>query len=201
MKCHTASKPLIDNEFIQALKQKSESAFKTLVETYQDRVYNTCMGIVQNADDAEELAQDVFIEVYHSIHSFDERSSVSTWIYRIATNKSLDKLRFNKRKKRAAIFYRLFQGGNDDLVLKKAEFVHPGVKLEEKESAAILFAAIEQLPEKQKTAFILLNLEGLSYQEIADIMQASVSSVESLLYRGRENLRKLLAQQYKNLDL
>lgn len=156
--------------------------------------------MLQQTHDAEEITQDVFVEVYYSIQTFDERSKLSTWIYRIATNKCLDKIRFNKRKKRSAFIYRLFQGGNDDAVLKKADFYHPGVALEKQESSKALFSAIDQLPEKQKTAFVLFTIENLSYQEIAEVMNSSASSVESLLYRGRENLRKILGEYYKNFN-
>jgi RNA polymerase sigma factor (sigma-70 family) len=94
---------LTDTELISLLIQKNEAVFKQLVETYQHKVYNTCIGILQNGDDAEEIAQDVFIEVFHSVHKFDQKSSLSTWIYRISINKSLDKLRHTKRKKRSGI--------------------------------------------------------------------------------------------------
>ena len=76
-------------------------------------------------------------------------------------------------------------------------FYHPGVQLENKERSAILFNAIDQLPDKQKTAFVLSKIEELSYLEIAEIMQLSVSSVESLLFRAKQNLRKLLANYYE----
>ena len=84
-------------QFIQRLKEKDISAFRELVEEFSKRIYNTCMGILQNAEDAEDVSQEVFIEVYHSIHDFKGEAKLSTWIYRIAVNKSLEFLRKKNR--------------------------------------------------------------------------------------------------------
>jgi RNA polymerase sigma-70 factor (ECF subfamily) len=109
----------------------------------------------------------------------------------------LDHLRRKKRKKRFAYIQSLF-GPNNETIIEKPDFNHPGVKLDNKERAAILFTAINQLPENQKIAFTLHKLEGLSYQEISDVMKTSVSSVESLMHRAKNNLRKHLTGHYEN---
>jgi len=185
---------LTDQKFIRTLREKNQETFRLLVYTWQNKVFNTCIGILQNAEDAEETTQDVFVEVYFSVHKFDGRSTLSTWIYRIAINKSLDRLRHNKRKKRAGLLQRLFDGNkmNDP-----AGFIHPGVEMERKELSVILFKAIDLLAENQKTAYILHYLEGLPQQEIADIMQTSVGAVESLLSRAKAKLQKLLGDYYR----
>jgi RNA polymerase sigma-70 factor (ECF subfamily) len=183
-------------ELIQQLRAGDEGAFKTLVANYQDLVYNTALGIVQNSEDAEDVAQEVFIQVYRSIDQFKGDARLSTWIYRITTTKALDHIRSRKRKKRFAFITSLF-GPNDELVHEPVDFQHPGVTLDRKEQAALLFRMIEQLPENQKVAFTLHKTEELSYQEIADVMQLSVSAVESLLFRARQNLRKLLEKYYQ----
>ena len=100
-------------ELIELLKQKDESAFKTIVETWQNMVYNTALGIVQFPEDAEDIAQEVFVRVYESINSFKGESKFSTWIYRITVTRSLDHLRRKKRKKRFAFVESLF-GKNDE---------------------------------------------------------------------------------------
>jgi RNA polymerase sigma factor (sigma-70 family) len=182
-------------ELIQQLRAGDELAFKKLVETYQDMVFNTALGIVQNPEDAEDVAQEVFIQVYRSIDQFKGDARLSTWIYRITTTKALDHIRSRKRKKRFAFITSLF-GPNDELVHDPVDFHHPGVSLDKKEEAALLFKMINQLPENQKVAFNLHRTEGLSYQEIADIMGLSVSAVESLLFRARQNLRKLLEKHF-----
>jgi RNA polymerase sigma factor (sigma-70 family) len=183
-------------ELIQQLRAGDEQAFKTLVTNYQDLVYNTALGIVQNSEDAEDVAQEVFIQVYRSIDQFKGDARLSTWIYRITTTKALDHIRSRKRKKRFAFITSLF-GPNDEIVHEPVDFQHPGVALDRKEQAALLFQMINQLPENQKVAFTLHKTEELSYQEIADVMQLSVSAVESLLFRARQNLRKLLEKHYQ----
>jgi RNA polymerase sigma factor (sigma-70 family) len=183
-------------ELIQQLRAGDEQAFKSLVTNYQDLVYNTALGIVQNSADAEDVAQEVFIQVYRSIDQFKGDARLSTWIYRITTTKALDHIRSRKRKKRFAFITSLF-GPNDELVHEPVDFQHPGVALDRKEQAALLFQMINQLPENQKVAFTLHKTEELSYQEIADVMQLSVSAVESLLFRARQNLRKLLEKHYQ----
>lgn len=180
-----------ETELIQGLRSGDESAFKYLVDTYQDRVFNTAIGIVQNAEDAEDVAQEVFIQVFKSIHSFKGESKLSTWIYRITTTRALDLLRSRKSKKRFGFLQRLFGEGNEPLH-ELPDFHHPGVTLDQKENAARLFKAINQLPENQKTAFTLHKLEDLSYLEISEIMQTSLAAVESLMHRARQNLRKIL---------
>jgi RNA polymerase sigma factor (sigma-70 family) len=183
-------------ELIQQLRKGDELAFKTLVTNYQDLVYNTALGVVQNSEDAEDVAQEVFLQVYRSIDQFKGDARLSTWIYRITTTKALDHIRSRRRKKRFAFITSLF-GPNDELVHEPIDFQHPGVALDRKEQAALLFRLIGQLPDNQKTAFILHKTEELSYQEIADVMKLSVSAVESLLFRARQNLRKLLEKYYQ----
>ena len=180
-----------EQELIQGLKNGNEIAFKFLVDTYQDRVFNTSIGIVQNAEDAEDVAQEVFIQVYRSIHSFKGESKLSTWLYRIATTRSLDLLRSRKSKKRFGLLQRLFGEGNEP-EFEIPDFNHPGVALDQKENAARLFKAISQLPDNQKTAFTLHKLEDLSYQEVSEVMKTSVAAVESLMHRAKQNLRKIL---------
>ena len=187
----------MDEKFlIEKLKQGDESAFKKIVETWQDMVYNTAIGILQNAEDAEDVAQEVFVQVYESIKGFKAESKLSTWLYRITVSKSLDHLRKKKRKKRFAYIQSIF-GANNEMVVDKPDFNHPGVTLDNKERATVLFEAIAQLPENQKIAFTLNKLEGLSYQEISEVMNTSISSVESLIHRAKNNLKKLLTKHYE----
>lgn len=171
-------------------------SFKEIYDTYQHKVFNTVISYVQSQEDAEEVTQDVFVEVHRSIGSFEGKSSLSTWIYRISINKSLDFIKSKNRKKRFAFISSLFNDAGE-LHHDAPHFYHPGVALENKEDAAILFAAINKLPENQKTAFILSKVEGLSYAEISEVMTTSVSSVESLLFRAKQNLQKELSNYFK----
>lgn len=180
-----------ETELIERLQKKDEAAFRFLVETYQDRVFNTAISIVQNAEDAEDVSQEVFMQVFRSIHSFKGESKLSTWIYRITTTRALDHLRSRKSKKRFGFLQRLF-GEDNEALYEVPDFNHPGVAMDRKENAAKLFKAIGQLPENQKIAFTLHKLESLSYQEISEIMKTSVAAVESMMHRAKQNLRKIL---------
>ena len=110
---------------IEQLKQKDESAFKTVVKTWQDMVFNTVLGIVQNPEDAEDVSQEVFVQVYESIVSFKGESKFSTWLYRIAITKAMDHIRKKKRKKRFAFIQSLF-GLNNEVLQDPPDFHHPG---------------------------------------------------------------------------
>jgi RNA polymerase sigma-70 factor (family 1) len=170
-----------------------ELDFRHLVSKYKSRVYNTCLGFVKRQEDAEDLAQEVFVEVYQKWDQFRKESHISTWLYRIAVNKSLEFIRSSQRLKRKGNMVEITDTLNEHSL---TEFEHPGVSLENKERANILIHAIDQLPENQRTAFILSKMEGLSYDEIGKVMDKSHSSVESLLHRAKEQLRKLLTNYY-----
>ena len=187
-----------ERELIILLKKKDREAFKTIVETWQGLVYNTAIGFLQNAEDAEDTAQEVFIQVYESIAAFKGESKLSTWLYRITVSKALDHLRKKKRKKRFAFVQSLYN--NNDLMIDPPDFFHPGVSLENKENASALFKAIEKLPPSQKTAFVLNKMENLSYMEIAEVMKLSESAVDALLQRAKKNLQKILKNHYTLLE-
>jgi RNA polymerase sigma factor (sigma-70 family) len=188
---------LDERTLVEKLKNGDDAAFKLIVETWQNMVYNTALGIVQSAEDAEDIAQDVFVQVYQSVHTFKGDSKFSTWLYRITVTKCLDHERRKKRKKRFAFVKSIF-GNDSQLVVNPPDFHHPGVTLDKKETAAALFQAIRQLPDNQRVAFTLHKIEGLSYLEISDVMKTTVSSVESLMHRAKTNLRKTLGDFYKD---
>ncbi len=182
---------MTEEELLLGLRNGEESAFKELVMLFQDRVFNTALGLLQHHTEAEDIAQEVFIQIYRSIGQFKGDSLLSTWIYRITVTKSLDHLRSKKRKKRFGFMSSLF-GDDNKPVYEPGDFDHPGVQKERKEDAALLFKMIGQLPENQRTAFILNKVEELSYREIAGILKISESAVDSLLQRAKQNLRKKL---------
>ncbi|MBC7947462.1 MAG: RNA polymerase sigma factor [Chitinophagaceae bacterium] len=186
-----------ERTLVEQLKQGDETAFKTIVETWQNMVYNTALGIVQSAEDAEDIAQEVFVQVYQSIHAFKGESKFSTWLYRITVTKSLDHERKKKRKKRFGFVKSIF-GEQNEVLVNPPDFHHPGVVLDNKENASVLFRAISDLPENQRIAFTLNKVEGLSYQEVSEVMNSSVSSVESLMHRAKNNLKKKLEDYYNS---
>lgn len=184
---------------LEEIRKGNEKALQQLFFQLKDTVFNVSLGYTANREDAEEITQDVFVEVFHSANSFKGDSSVKTWVCRIAINKSLDYLRFKKRKKRFAILTSLFSKETGEVKYHQPDFNHPGVTLEDKEKAGYLFAAIEKLPENQRTAFILLKMEGLSQREAAETMQINEKALESLFQRAKQNLRKELAGIYNEL--
>lgn len=183
-------------ELIIQLQQGDPSAFKQLVDECEDMVYNTALGIVQNEHDADDITQDVFVQVYQSISSFKGDSKISTWLYRITVNRALDHEKKKKRRKRLG-FMGLFGGRSEREEETVPEFDHPGVLLEKKESAADLFKALKQLPDNQRIAFTLHKLEGQANREIAEIMGISLQAVESLMARAKRSLEKILKDYYE----
>ncbi len=143
----------------------------------------------QSSSDAEEITQDVFIKLYTKAHSFQNKSSVSTWIYRISVNTSLNLI--DRRKRHKSV-------GLDKISDQRPDFNHPGVLLENKEDAKYLFDAIDTLKDSQKTAFILSFIELLPRQKVAEVMEISLKAVESLLQRAKQNLRKDLENKFPN---
>lgn len=187
---------MANDPLIQQIATGDAHAFRRLYEQYKTLVYNASLGYLQNSSEAEEITQDVFIEINRSAIHFKGESSVKTWVYRITVNKCLDQLRHRNRKKRAGFLMSLFKKESGELAIDVPHFHHPGVMLEKKEKAALLFKLIDQLPEKQKTAFFLAHVEELPQKEIAEIMQASVKAVESLIQRAKANLRNELEKFY-----
>jgi RNA polymerase sigma factor (sigma-70 family) len=188
------------NELIIRLAQGNRDAFSQLYKLFQARVYNTCLSYLQNTGEADEAVQDVFLEVFESAASFKGDSSVSTWIYRLAVNKCLDRIRHRKRQKRFAFMSSLFNNETGKLDFDAPDFNHPCIILENKEKAAILFKAIDKLPENQRSAFILKQVEGLSQKEIAEILNLGEKALESLLSRAKANLRKMLSAFYDKTE-
>ena len=190
---------MTDKDFIEALKQGKRFAYEDLVDQYQGVVFNKCLSFVPNKEDAEDITQEVFVKVFNSIRKFRGNSKLSTWIYRITTNKCLEFIRKKNAKKRFAFLQSIF--GNEIPIDKSkyfTEFKHPGIELENKERSEILFNAINRLPEAQKIVFTLHKIEGMSYHEVSEITQKSISSIESLMFRAKKNLQKSLENFYQN---
>lgn len=168
-------------------------AFRAFINEHQNKVFNLVLNKVQQLEDAEEITQDVFVDVFRKPEAFRGESTVSTWLYRIAVNKCIDHLRRRQSSGRWKLT-RLFSPAGETTEL--TEFTHPGVLSENREKAAFLFKAMKQLPDKQHTAWVLSEMENMSYKDISEIMNVSISSVESLLFRARQNLKKIIAGTY-----
>lgn len=174
----------------------NRSDFIVIYNQYKVLVYNVALHYLQNVEDAEEITQDVFVQVHNSLDSFNENSSLKTWIYRITINKSLDFIKHKNSVKRFFIFGK--KSENEKELESLSNFEHPGIELVNKENAAILFSVINELTENQKTAFILSKIDGLSNPEISEIMNVSISSVESLVFRAKTTLKEKLSNKFEN---
>ena len=188
-----------EKEFIKKLVAGNQVAFGQLIDAYQQKIFGTCISFIPNKEDAEDVAQEVFLEVFKSISKFKSNAKLSTWIYKITTNKCLEFIRKKKTKKRFSFMQKL---SGDDLPIPMTpyfvEINHPGILLENKEKTALIFKAIDTLPAQQKVIFTLAKIDGKRYQEIVEITGKSLSSVESVLFRAKKNLQKKLANFYKN---
>ncbi|MBC7625878.1 RNA polymerase sigma factor [Ferruginibacter sp.] len=184
-----------EKTLIKQLQQGDRQAFSTVVGCYQDMVYNTAISIVQNEEDAADITQDVFVQVFQSVGSFKGDAKFSTWLYRIVIAKALDHEKRKKRKKRFGFIQSLYTE-KGEAKYHPEEFNHPGIQLENKEKAGELFKALKQIPANQRIAFMLNKIEGLNNQEIAVIMNTSFYAVESLLARAKNNLKKSLKKYY-----
>lgn len=188
-----------EQEIIKGLLEKDEKAFREVFETFRKNVYHTCFGFVHNKQDAEDIAQDVFIEIYRSVIKFRGDSMFSTWVYRICVNKSLNHIRKHKNSKFLYPIELLFSGVKDDD--NRIEMIEPSThedSIERKEMKKVLHKAIDSLPENQRIAFTLSKFDDLSYNEIAEVMNTSLSAVESLIHRAKLGLQKKLLKYKKS---
>jgi RNA polymerase sigma-70 factor (ECF subfamily) len=165
--------------------------FEDIFEEYQKMVFNLCLQYLQNRYDAEEAMQDIFVKIHKKLKDFESRSSMKTWIYRIAINHCIDVLRNRKVNKSFQIIKNFFQVKNENAI-EIPTFDHPGILMENKEELQILYRKIHELPENQKTTIILKYIDDLPQREIATIMNLSEKAVESLLQRAKQNLSNKL---------
>jgi RNA polymerase sigma-70 factor (ECF subfamily) len=187
---------LNDDLLIKGLKERREQAFTTLLARFRPRVVNTCFGFVRNEQDAEEVAQDVFLEVYQSIDKFNGQVPIHVWLYRLSMQKSIDFIRTKTRKKRWSGFKNFFIDNENTWQLPTDS--DASSNMEQKELSELLATVISRLPERQQKAFILSRNEGLSNAEIGTILKTSESAVESLITRANRRLRELLYNYYHN---
>lgn len=185
-----------EKDIIKGLMDGDSLTFKELVEKYQLPVINTCLGIVHNRHDAEDIAQDVFVEIFRSVSGFRSDSKLSTWIYRIAVNKSINFTRKRNRQKWLSSLEDFFDGKNEPEIHSSLSDL-PSSEIENQQMNQHLHKAIDTLPENQRIAFTLNKYDELSYKDISEVMNLTVSSVESLIHRAKTNLQKKLWSFYK----
>ena len=185
-RCITNGVEMLDEELVQLLQHGQREAFTTLISKWQDRIFTFCYRQLGESALAEEAAQDVFVKVYTSIHSFRKESKFSTWLYRIATNHCINLN--NRHHRRQRDHHQSF----DEMHNQPAEQHTPLQQLERKDFEHQLQLALHQLPEEHRVLLILRDIQDCSYEEIAEITQLNIGTIKSRIHRGRHNLRQIL---------
>lgn len=185
---------MTDTDLMMRVKAGDKSAFKPIVENYQRRVINVAYRLLGNREDAEEVAQETFLRAYLSAKSYKPQAELFTYLYSIATHLALNRLRKRKRVR----WFSLDASREDGAEEPGQEVIgnpvdRPDMSLERAEREALVRHALDALPAAQKTAVTLNRYEGLSYKQIAEVMDISVSAVESKLHRAKQTLRKKLS--------
>ena len=184
--------PPEDLDLVRRALEGEAVAFELLVERYQGRLFALARNYTKSPAEIEDIVQDTFLKAYARLESFQQQSSFYTWIYRIATNTLLD---FLKRCGRSPV-----QAVEDPEVVAPsgadAAVMRPDARLEEAEVSEITQEVLEELPEIFRTVLVLREFEGMAYQEIADVLEISIGTVESRLFRARSKFKKKLLAKY-----
>jgi RNA polymerase sigma-70 factor (ECF subfamily) len=184
-----------EQSLLEKAKAGDVAAFEELIEAYQKKVFNLALRMIGNADDAADLAQEAFIRIYKAISGFKEQSSFSTWVYRITTNVCLDEIRKRKNRKVISLDEEIHM---DDSEMKRqvaSDAPRPDETAEREELRRIVNDAINSLPDEQRTAITLRDLHGMSYEEIARILDCPDGTVKSRINRARQALKNLLSSK------
>ncbi len=190
-----AGEPREDAVLIRAFREGDKAAFDNLVLKHKDRVFNLCYRLLGDYEEANDSAQEAFIKVYGSLKKFRFESAFSTWLYRIAVNTCKNKLKSSAfRQKRKMIPMDNPVSGNRSQPGREIqdESQSPAMELEKKERMRVIQEAINALPPEQKEVVTLRDIEGFSYEEVAEITGFNLGTVKSRLARARQDLRKKL---------
>ena len=189
---------MIDSTLEQQLRAGDSNAYNELVAQYKKSVINTCFRFLLDQQDAEDVSQEVFIEIYQSITTFRGDAKLATWIYRITVTKCLDEIKKRKRKKRITSIGRLLH--IDDFANWIGGGTMPDKQLNEKEQLNEIKTVLNNLPENQRIAFTLSKIEGFSNKEITEIMNVSTIAVEGLIYRAKKQAAQELLLILRNSE-
>jgi len=189
---------MTDKELIRGMLNNEERFFKKFVDKYQSLVLNVCNSFLHCNSDAEDLTQEVFIEVYLSAHKFRNESKLSTWLYRIAVNRSLNFIRDNKKRKIIKSLGSFFNGNEQkEYQIPDYSDLYNDLNEVENKKAELLHKAIDSLPKNQKISFTLSKFENLSYKQIAVVMNLSLPAVEGLIHRAKKSVSKKIIKHYQ----
>ncbi len=189
---------LDEQQLLAALRRRDPAAFSQLFEAYSDKIYRLAVGLLENEAEAEEVVQDSFMRLIERLDKFEGRSKLGTWLYRVAYNLCQDRLR--KRKPLSPL---ILEYGDDETLSVPTVFIDwkqlPEHSLTSAEINTELDKAINTLPPRLKAVFMLREVEGLSTQECAEILEISISATKVRLHRARLLLREQLATYFAEL--
>lgn len=191
---------LTDQELVKRCKRGDQRAFRVLVDKYQRRAFGVAIGILRNPDDAMDAAQEAFIKVFRYIDGFKGDSSFYTWLYRIVVNVCIDHCR--KHGKMRPVEYDETFKRRDEIeavpLTANTRAMNPGIAFDQQELGGVLQEAMGKLSENHRTILLLREVEGLSYEEIAEVMDCHLGTVMSRLHHARKNLQKALKPYLEN---
>ncbi len=187
--------PETDADLVRRVQQGDVAAYRFLVERYQQRLFAVAYGMLHNREDAREIAQETFIKAFGSLDRFRFDSSFYTWMYRIAVNLTIDHRRRNWRRVHTEFDEGRLQGESVMETMPDPQHASPGQRLDRKRLMERIEWAIAQLPEDQRDAIVLREIDGLSYKEISEVLDCPEGTVMSRLFYGRKKLQTLLADQ------
>ena len=180
-----------ESKLVSLLKKREEEAFSVLIRRYQEKIFGIAYGITLDREESLDIAQDVFLKVFEKIHTFREESRLSTWVYRITVNLCLNWKRRWKRR-----FRWHHEPIEEERTDKKAEVIgngqYPDTLYEKKELEQIFWQSLKELPESARAVFVLREVEGLSYDEIAEALKIEKGTVSSRLFYARKRLKECL---------
>lgn len=183
----------LEPRLVEQAKEGNQSAFIQLVERYKDKIYYLCLRMLRSAEDAEDVAQETFLRVYTNLHRFDPKHQFSTWIYRIASNLCIDRIRKKKPNHSLDEPIKGDEGGRDRLSQQAGDEPTPEESLIALETRKRVVDALEQLPAHYRAVIVLRYFHDLSLAEIGEILSLPVTTVKTRVHRGREALRRLLS--------
>ena len=184
---------MTEQELVSRARAGDQDAFEQLVLANQNKVYTLTFRMVNDREEAEDLAQEAFLKAWQGLPSFQGDSSFSTWVYRLTSNACLDFLRSKKRRQEH--MGQAFSLDDEDAPsLPDEEQLQPQQQLEKKERARQLYRALEQLSDQHRQIIVMRELSGLSYQEISEALQLDIGTVKSRLTRARLSLKKILLE-------
>ena len=188
----TPALPVPDDVLVRRVQAGNTEAFEELVRRYERKVYNITYRLMGNEQDASEALQDAFMRAYRFIGKFQFKSSFFTWLYRIATNVSLSKLRKREKIDTVSIDQPVNEAGDLPFEIPDLKY-GPEKLMKQRELRAAIQKSVEELPEDYRSVVVLRDLEGLSNEEVSKVLKLSVAAVKSRLHRGRLVLREKLA--------